>query len=174
MEIKKNVKKRRFLGKYDDQKIWWLRFLKTMLAAGVVIALVFLFIIGISHVSGSSMYPTLQNGQPVIFLRLGKEYKKGDIISARFPNGEYYVKRVVATAGDTVEIKDGYLYINGEKETGEYINGKTEEQTGVRYPLELKNGQFFLVGDNRENSVDSRTFGPIAVSQTRGKVLFAK
>lgn len=163
---------KRFLSKYDDQKIWWLRFTKSFLLFAVILIIVFTLVIGVSHVSGSSMYPTLTDGQIVVYLRLDKSYEIGDIISVRMPNGEYYVKRVVAVAGDTVEIRDGALYVNGQKENAAYANGLTEVQEGVNYPLTIKDGKVFAIGDNREGSIDSRTFGPFAVSQTRGRILF--
>ena len=91
------------------------------------------------------------------------------------PSGEYIIKRVVAVAGDTVDVHDGAFWINGEKETGDYINGETYPEEGnVEYPITLHLGQFFALGDNREVSIDSRTIGPVSETQARGKIFTRK
>ena len=165
--------KKRLFKKYDSEKIWWLRFVKDLLAFAVILVLVFTLVLGVSRVNGSSMSPTLKNGQAVLYYRLDKNYNRGDIISLWLPNGDYYVKRVIAVEGDTVDIRDGVVYINGSAETGTYINGKTEPAaSGISYPLTVKAGKVFVLGDNRENSVDSRNYGEFALSQTRGKIIF--
>ena len=166
--------KKRFLSKYDDQKIWWLRFIRSILIFGIIVFLLFAVVFGISRVSGHSMYPTLSDGDIVCYFRLDKNYERGDIISVRMPNREYYIKRVVAVAGDTVDIREGILYINDVPESGTYINGKTEQQEYAVYPYTVKEGTVFAVGDNREVSIDSRTYGAFSVSQSRGTILFVK
>ena len=69
---------------------------------------------GISTVDGNSMYPTLHDKDIVIYNRRCKEYKAGDIVAIARPSGEDYVKRVIAVAGDMVNIQDGKVYVNGE------------------------------------------------------------
>ncbi len=141
--------------------------LAALFAAAVT--LVFLFVIGISRVSGNSMEPTLHDGQPVVFLRLQRDYSRGDVAAVRTPAGEWIVKRVVAVAGDTVDIAGGFVTVNGEAVGS--AAGPTEESGFSGYPLLLKSGQIFVLGDNSAASVDSRTYGPLAVSQTRGKIV---
>ena len=158
--------------KYDGNKLERLRDFKKFALFLVIAAVVFRVLIGISQVDGFSMYPTLDNGQAVVYSRLSRHYKVGDIVSVKMPGGEYYIKRVVAVAGDTVDISDGQLIVNGQPQT-EYGNGETEPQSAlVHYPLTVTEGHIFAVGDNRNVSVDSRTFGELAVSQTRGKIFF--
>lgn len=140
---------------------------------GVFLILIILlnFIIGISTVKGKSMYPGLRDGQIVFYLRLGSNYEKGDVVWVKMPSGERYVKRVVALEGDEVLIKDGRLYINGEPESDEYAYGDTEEMDGiVEYPYKVEPGKIFVIGDNREHSVDSRVFGAVVRSQIKGKL----
>ena len=163
---------KRFLHKFDSQKIWWLHFIKYALLAVVAVVLVFTLVIGVSRVSGQSMLPTLQDGSAVVYLRLTQNYAVGDVVSVHMSNGERYIKRVVAVAGDTVDLRDGVLYVNGAAEAVSYAHGETNPQSdAVSYPLTLRQGQVFLLGDNRPVSVDSRTFGAVNVSQIQGRVL---
>ncbi|MBR4138991.1 MAG: signal peptidase I, partial [Lachnospiraceae bacterium] len=117
------------------------------------------------------MEPTLQNGDVVFFLRIGKDYQDGDVVFARMPSGDYYVKRVIATEGEVVDLIDGKFYIDGVEEQGEYILGVTEAQKGiVAYPYTVEEGTYFMVGDNREGSMDSRSFGALPEGSIKGKL----
>ncbi|MDO4493364.1 MAG: signal peptidase I [Clostridia bacterium] len=165
----------RLFKKYDDKKLEMLHIARELVLAIALAVVIFGFLIGISLVSGPSMHPTLKDRQPVVYSRISRDFNVGDVVSVRMPNGEYYVKRIVAMAGDTVEVKDGALYVNGERETRETVHGVTEPQEGeVVYPLTVPLGQVFVLGDNREVSIDSRTYGPVATSQIRGKLFFVK
>lgn len=82
------------------------------------------------------------------------------------------MKRVIGIPGDTIEIKDGQVYLNGKLQEEAYIQGETFEQDGVvRYPLTVQEGQIFVMGDNREISMDSRSFGVVGGRQIKGKLL---
>ncbi len=81
------------------------------------------------------------------------------------------IKRVVAIPGDKVYIKDGLVYINGEVESGYNFQGKTYSISDMNYPIEIPNDKVFVLGDNRENSLDSRSIGLINYSQIKGKAL---
>lgn len=164
----------RFLGKYDGRKGAWLKAGKRFALLVAAIFILFRFVLGVGWVSGVSMQPTYRDGTMVVHFRLAKSYRVGDVASVKMPSGEYYIKRVVAVAGDTVELIDGRVYVNGVAETGAYVNGETLPQgEGVSYPLTVPNGRIFVLGDNRVDSVDSRSFGAVAISQTRGKILFS-
>lgn len=164
---------RKLHGKYDGLKYDWLKDAKKMILLLIAVSLAFQLVIGFSFVSGDSMEPTLQSGELVMYIRLNREYKKGDVVSVRNPSGEYYVKRIIAVAGDTIQIRNGQVYINDTLLNEPYVNGETYEQAGiVRYPLTLQDGQIFVMGDNREVSVDSRVFGVVGKGQMKGKLLF--
>lgn len=162
--------------KYDNKKLTWLRAGKEFAVFIISAFVVFRFIIGVSWISGSSMYPTFHNKQPVIYTRLSKSYSRGDIVTFHTPSSdEYIIKRVVAVGGDVVDLHDGSLWVNGEKEAdlASYSLESWEtfpEDGSVVYPLTLKPGQFFAVGDNRSVSIDSRSYGPVSFSQIRGKL----
>ena len=162
----------RFLGKYDGYKYDWFRTAKEFVIIFLIVVVVFHVFIGVSRVEGNSMEPTLQNGDLVFFSRIGSDFKDGDVVFARMPSGEYYVKRVIATEGEVVDLKDGILYVDGVPEEGDYILGMTEAQNGiVTYPYTVEKGKYFMVGDNREASMDSRSFGALLENSIKGKLL---
>ncbi|WNV58099.1 signal peptidase I [Oscillospiraceae bacterium NTUH-002-81] len=165
---------RRMLKKYDGKKQGWLRQGKELAVFIILMFVVFRFIIGVSLVNGSSMNPSLKNGDVVVYTRIVPNYESGDIVCIRMPSGEYYIKRVIGLAGDTVEIRDGSVYVNSTVREENYAQGRTETQgDSIKYPYEVKADRVFVLGDNREESMDSRTFGAVAKSQIRGKVLFS-
>lgn len=138
-----------------------------------VLFAIFHWVIGASFVQGVSMYPTLHDRDIACYTRIYNDYQKGDVISIRMPSGEFFVKRIIALPGDTVDIKDGKVSVNGNELEEDYIYGTTEVQDStITYPLTVKEGELYVLGDNRENSKDSRTFGPIVDDQVKGKIWF--
>ena len=148
-------------------------FTLVLLLVAVLIVLFFLlrFVVGTSRVDGSSMDPTLIDGQMIIFTRIHASYDAGDIVCLSMPNGDNYVKRVVAVPGDVVELKEGKLYVNGVV-ADSFGHGQTlPQEASISYPYTLEKNKYFLLGDNRENSVDSRSFGAVYRGQILGKVI---
>ena len=166
------LNKKRF-RKFDGLKYGWLMDAKKFLLLLVLVFILFRFVIGISFVKGDSMEPTLHNEEIVLYTRLHMQCDRGDIVSVKIPSGEYYVKRIIAVEGDTIDIRDGEVYVNDKLLKEPYIEGETLQQSGrVKYPLTLKKDQIFVMGDNREESMDSRTFGVIGERQIKGKIWF--
>lgn len=95
-----------------------------------------------------------------IRLRFNKDFRTNRLI-----------KRVIAVAGDKVDIKDGLLYINDILQEEAYVKGKTPG-LGMSYPIIIPEEHVFVMGDNRENSMDSRSFGPININNIEGKAVF--
>ena len=169
--MKKRARKR-FLSKYDGKKYGWFLMCRDFLLMLAGVALLFSLLVGVSRVDGTSMAPTLRDGQPVFFTRVNLRYRLGDVVYARMPSGSNYVKRIVALEGDVVDLRDGTLYINGAPEDNPHAHGTTQPQEGiVEYPYTVGEDMAFLVGDNREGSVDSRTFGALPLSSIRGKLI---
>lgn len=171
----KKRSKKRWLRKYDGKKYGW--FLQVRDFAIILAALFILFnvFVGVSKVSGNSMHPTLLDGQDVFFTRINFSYERGQVVFARMPSGSNYVKRIVAVPGDVVELYNGTLYVNGQAEQAMGAVGATLPEEGiVEYPYTVPEDCFFLVGDNREGSVDSRSFGALPSSSIRGKLIFVK
>ena len=81
-----------------------------------------------------------------------------------------FVKRVIGVPGDVIDIHDGQVYVNGVKESGDYVLGTTPPFSG-EYPLTVPPGKLFVMGDNREISKDSRSFGCIDVHSVEGKAV---
>ncbi len=148
----------------------------TLIIGGIVVAIliviVFFVLMGISRVDGQSMMPTLSNNEPLFFYRFDRHFNRGDIVAIDMPNGEYYVKRIIAVEGDEVDIKDGNVYLNGELLEEPYIQGTTAPTSEiVEYPLVVSEGKFFVLGDNRENSRDSRSIGEVSHYAILGKII---
>lgn len=145
------------------------------------LALVLVYEFGLrTNVIGNSMEPGLFSGQEILIDRLiysVSEPKFGDVISF-IPNGNekshYYIKRVIGTPGDTVLIKDGYVYINGEKLDEDEKFDKMANPGIAESEVYLGAEEYFVLGDNRNFSEDSR-FGNIGIvkkSFVIGKVWF--
>ena len=143
------------------------------LGVAAVVILIFYMVMGISTVDGNSMYPTLHDQDVVIYNRRCREYKAGDIIAIERPDGEEYVKRIAAVAGDMVNIQDGKVYVNGEEVTFDGVVGTTEEKSSkITYPLTVGDKEVFVLGDNREVSRDSREIGTVKLSDVKGKIIW--
>jgi signal peptidase I len=150
-------------------------YIDLIITAAVVIVL-FNVIGGIAVVQGDSMRPNLTNGSIALFYRIGNKYLRNDVVIFK-PSGEneLLIKRIVAVAGDKVDIDDktGTLVINGVTQQQDTIIGKTYTRDGgVTFPLIVPNGCVFVMGDNREVALDSRNLGSINIKNLIGKVVF--
>ncbi len=149
------------------------------IAIAVFVALVLTYFLGMStKVIGESMEPVLYNGQTIYIDRfsymLGNP-DAGDVV-VFLPNGNknahYYVKRVIAVPGDKVKIQDGICYVNGEKSP--YVQQEISEAGIAANEIVLGNGTYFCIGDNPDNSEDSRSanIGPVKDVDILGKAWF--
>ena len=165
--------KNRLLEQYNGSKLGWLHDSIFFIILIVVIICVFRFCIGISFVGGDSMSPTLMDGDFIVYNRMVPEYQRGDIVSIRVASGDYYIKRVIGVGGDVIDIDEGNVYVNGELQDESWAYGETMEEEGViLYPYTVREGSYFVLGDNRTASKDSRAFGEVSQRQIRGKVFF--
>ncbi len=136
-----------------------------------------LFVVQVTEVRQRSMEPTLLQSDRVLVskvdYRLGAP-QAGDIVVFN-PTTDTtipFVKRVVAVGGDSVDVRDGQLYVNGRISRFAEAHGVTTPQSPqVRYPYTVPPGQFFALGDNREASSDSRSFGAQPDDRIIGKVI---
>ena len=134
--------------------------------------LLFTFVFGITRYQEASMYPAIKDGDLVVFYRHASgHYLFQDVVALRL-EGETQFMRVVATAGDTVDITEGRLLINGAPQQEIGIFQETERfQVGVDFPLTVPEGQVFVLGDNRAESIDSRIYGCVEIEDIMGKVM---
>ena len=147
----------------------------------VGILLVFLLLFRVIVVSGPSMNQTLVHGDYLLLINnlLYAEPKQGDVVVAAkdsFKNGEPIIKRVIATEGQWVDIdfEAGIVYVNGNAQAEPYVNTPTNLYEGVDFPLLVEEGCIFVMGDNRNESKDSRSpeIGQIDKREILGKAIF--
>ena len=161
------------LERYNGWKLEWLHDSMLFLILAAVLLILFRHVIGLAVVGGDSMLPAYQDGNIVLYSRIAGGYAPGDVISMRVPSGEYYVKRIAAVGGDVVDLRDGIIYVNGKALEDPWAAGETRAETGaVIYPYTVRPGNVFVLGDNREVSMDSRAFGEVNLRQIKGKILF--
>lgn len=152
---------------------WTLELLAIIAAAFVVALLLQQFVVKPFAIPSPSMEPTLLGGDRVLVNRLVYHFhppERGDIIVFHPPgrdSSDPFIKRVVAIAGDTVAVRDGALWLNGVRQDEPYVK---EYPLLDEYPeVTIKPGFVWAMGDNRNNSGDSRVFGPVSVDLIMGK-----
>jgi signal peptidase I len=141
----------------------------SIIAVGAVL---FTFMFGFLRYQEPHMDPAIKDGDMVIFHRYTKTgYLPRDAIVFSV-GGKQQVRRVVATAGDTVDITEQGLVINGALQQEPDIHQKTERYTdGVSFPLTVPENQVFVLGDSRDGAEDSRIYGCVKIENTMGKVM---
>lgn len=143
-------------------------------AAFVVLGVVILraFVVAPVQVSGPSMSPTLDDGQVVLLAQWDRDrVPRGALVVLADPQDRTrIVKRVVATAGDRVVIRDAQLFVNGSAVEEPYVDRSTID--GLYTPtVRVPAGHVFVLGDNRGSSIDSRTYGPLPLDAVEGRVV---
>jgi signal peptidase I len=147
---------------------------QTLFSAAVYATLIVTFCFQVARVDGLSMAPTLQDHDRLIVNKLVYELgepRPGDIVMLYYPlNPEkMFVKRVIAKEGDTVRIVDGHVYVNDIPLRDDYVPAefRSHDDWG---PTVVQQGYYFVMGDHRNNSSDSRHWGPVPKKYIVGKV----
>ena len=153
---------------------------KTIVVAFVIMMLLNLFVFTLSMVKGQSMQPTLVERDRLFVNKIVYHLdtpSRSDVIVLRDPSEgvekkDFLVKRIVGLPGDTIEVRDHHLYVNGERQAETYTD--IEVQDPDFGPITLEPDHFFVMGDNRHEgkSKDSRVFGSITSDQIVGKAEF--
>ena len=164
-----------------DWKAEIISWIKIIAAAAVIAFVLNNFIIANSKVPSGSMENTIMTGDRVIGSRLSYKFgdpKRGDIVIFHFPDDPtgtiYYVKRIIGLPGETVQIKGGYIFIDGELLNAEDGLEQVSLAGRADTPIKLEDNEYFLLGDNRDSSEDSRfpNIGNVKREQIQGKVWF--
>lgn len=134
----------------------------------VVVVLIRTFIITPVKVDGDSMKNTLKNGDILLLYKLSSINRFDIIVLDEEKDNEKIIKRVIGMPGETIAIKKGKIYINDKVIDDEYAYGETSDYNKVT----LRDNEYFILGDNRLISKDSRYFGPIKENEIKGKIVF--
>jgi signal peptidase I len=154
-----------------------LSFLETIVVALVISIFLYLFIMTPHEVVGSSMYPTYKDGEYLMANKIVyrfSEPKRGDVIIFKYSDTQDFIKRVIGLPGDQVMLKDGHIYINGnELDESAYLDSSIYTSGGEYLhegeTITIPDNEYFVCGDNREHSSDSRSFGPIKKADIKGR-----
>ena len=169
-EVEQELNRERYRRRYRNTLQSTIFALVTASAAAVLVATLFLPVL---QIYGSSMNPTLQEGQIVVSVK-AKELEAGDIVAFYYGN-RVLIKRYIAGPGTWVNMdEDGNVYLNDELLDEPYLTEKAFGLSDLEYPYQVPENTYFLMGDQREDSVDSRhsTVGCIARDDIVGKIVF--
>ena len=163
-------------------KPWWREAIETIVWAFVLAMIIRTFIVQAFWIPSGSMIPTLEINDRVLVAKFWNLFfppSRGSLYVFRYPvdPDRDFVKRMIAIPGDTVDIKNGVVYINGEPTEEPYV--KNHDRYNLRpssvfpkVPFTVPEGKYFMLGDNRSNSQDSRFWGFADISDMRGPVFF--
>lgn len=169
-ELERELKRVRYKDAYGKTLRSTVYALITVAAIAVLVATLLLPVL---QIYGSSMTPTLEDGEIVISLK-GSEFGKHDVV-AFYYNNKILVKRVIARAGEWVDIdEEGNVTVNGELLDEPYVQDKALGECDIELPYQVPEGRLFVMGDHRSVSVDSRSsaVGCVAEEQIVGKLVF--
>jgi len=156
--------------------------LRDLVFALMVAALVLVFIVQPVKVEGTSMLPRLHDGERIFVNKLiyydeyrwAPKIERGDIVVFWFPDdpSKSYIKRVIGLPGDTVELHDGIVSVNGKDIEERYLDSRLNSASRSQTPVYVRPNYYFVMGDNRDNSSDSRIWGLVPKKYIYGKALF--
>lgn len=164
-------------------KIWayTLDTLQTIALALAIFTLVYLFLLQPHQVSGLSMFPSFDNGEYLLTNKISYRFEKpqrGDVIIFSSPEtpGEDYIKRIIGLPNDTLEIHGGNIFVNAKQLSEPYLPSSLYTAPGSFLPegnkITLDKNEYFVMGDNRPNSSDSRRWGVVKREKIKGKAWF--
>lgn len=169
-QVAEELRRERYKRRYRSAVTSTVYTLITVAAAAVLVATLLLPVL---RIYGTSMTPTLNNGQIVVSVKTG-ELEPGDVV-AFYYNNKILIKRVICGSGDWVDIqRDGTVLVNGQVLDEPYLTEKALGTCDIELPYQVPDGRVFVMGDHRETSVDSRStsVGCVAQEQIVGRIFF--
>ena len=169
-QMEAEISRLKYRKRYGSALRGTLYSLAVVAAAAILIATLWMPVL---QITGASMDPTLVDGQLVVALK-NDEFDAGDI-TAFYYNNKILIKRVIASAGDWVDIDaDGNVYVNGILLEEPYLQEKALGECNIELPYQVPDGRVFVMGDDRAVSLDSRTtaVGCVSKEQVLGQVVF--
>ncbi len=170
-EVKEELSRLKERERYLKKVQKTLSILVVVAAISVLVATLWMPVL---KIYGSSMDPTLENGQIVVSIKT-KKLKSGDVV-AFWQGNKLLVKRVIASPGQKVDIDvNGKVFVDGKAISETYLDSESLGNTDIDFPHQVEESRWFCMGDNRESSIDSRSavIGDISKEQIEGKVLFS-
>jgi signal peptidase I len=163
------------------RKLW--EFLKVIIISLIIILPIRYFIIQPFYVKGASMEPSFHDHEYLIIDEISYRFhspERGDIVVFRYPENpqEYFIKRIIALPGEKVEVRDGRVFIYNDKypegfvlDESAYLADDVRTYDASGEIKTMRNNEYFVLGDNRTASKDSRSFGAVADSFLTGRVM---
>lgn len=170
-EVKEELSRLKERERYLKKVQKTLSILVVVAAISVLVATLWMPVL---KIYGSSMDPTLENGQIVVSIKT-KKLKSGDVV-AFWQGNKLLVKRVIASPGQKVDIDvNGKVFVDGKAISETYLDSESLGNTDIDFPHQVEESRWFCMGDNRESSIDSRSavIGDVSKEQIEGKVLFS-
>ena len=169
-QLSRELKRVRYNSGFNGMLRSTIGILITVAAVAVLIAVLLLPVL---QIYGTSMTPTMNEGDIMVSVK-GTKFQTGEVV-AFYYNNKILVKRVIANAGEWVDIDtDGNVYVNNVKLEEPYIAEKAYGETNIELPYQVPDSRIFVIGDNRGSSIDSRntSVGCVSDEQIVGKIVF--
>lgn len=166
---------------FENLRGYALEIFETLVVFGAIFAAIYLFVAQFHKVSGNSMVPTFKSGDYLITEKVSYRFstpKRGDIIVLKNPRDESedFIKRIVALPGDTIKIENNSLFVNDQLIQENYLPLQTPTRSGAFLTegttIKVGPNQYFVLGDNRSHSSDSREWGGVTKEEIVGRAFF--